>query len=43
MINEGQYWMMAGIVALLLYRPAMWVMRRSEPARRIIEVKRGGG
>ena len=41
MMNEGQYWMMGGIVALLVYRPLMWVMRRSEPKRRVIEVKRG--
>jgi hypothetical protein len=43
MINEGQYWMMAGIVALLVYRPVMWVIRRSEPKRRVIKVKRGAG
>jgi hypothetical protein len=42
MINEGQYVMMAGIAALLVYRPLMWVMRRSEPKRRVIEVRRSG-
>lgn len=34
---------MAGIVALLVYRPVMWVMRRSEPKRHVIEVRRGAG
>jgi hypothetical protein len=34
--------MMAGIAALLVYRPLMWVMRRSEPKRRVIEVRRSG-
>jgi hypothetical protein len=43
MIPEGQYWMMAGIVALLVYRPVMWLMRRSEPERRVIAVTRGMG
>jgi hypothetical protein len=41
MMNEGQYVMMAGIAALLVYRPLMWVMRRSAPRRQVIEVKRG--